>query len=259
MRLFKPLARMMLRQNIAVGEAVQGLKESYIEAAEQQLLCAGEKPTNARLAVLTGLDRNEVSRIRRGVDRSGNPVGNETPLLHLNRAARVVTNWPKENSLPLELPYTGDNSFSDLVKQHSGGIPAHSLLEELERNNTAKVLNNGDIKLLSETFIPSSISEKLEISSDQIARLLASIDHNTTKDNTGKPFLQLELVFKNLTDDLSEAFRTLSKKEMASLLQELGTKIQHKREQSPDSIEVTIEPERKTGLGVYFFDVYEEK
>jgi hypothetical protein len=260
LRLFKPLVRMMLRQNIAAGEAIQGLKQSYIDAAEDQLANDGEKMTNAKIAVLTGLDRNEVSRIRRGVDRSGNSVGDEIPLLHLNRAARVVTNWPKENGQPVDLPYTGDNSFFDLVKQHSGGIPAHSLLEELERNGAACKLVNGDIHLLDDIFIPASASKKLEISSEQISRLLATVDNNIAQKIEEKPFLQLELVFKDLSDEVIESFRILSKEEMASLLQKIAVTIQEQHEQSIASTKTTsaTPKTRKSGLGVYFFDIYEE-
>ena len=260
MRLFRPLARMMLRQNVAVGEAVQGLKEAYVEAAEHQLSLAGEKPTNARLAVLTGLDRNEVSRIRRGVDRSGKPIGDETPVLHLNRAARVVTNWPKEKGQALELPYSGEHSFVELVKQHSGGIPAPSLLEELKRNQTAVQLENGDVKLLNEVFIPRSNSAKLEISSEQLSRLLSSVEHNINHESEQEPFLQLELVFKDLSDDISKSFSTLSKQEMNRLLQSLALKIQAEREQyeTDNPHEINTEFERKSGLGVYFFDIKEK-
>jgi len=249
---------MMLRQNIAAGEAVQGLKEAYIAAAENQLESDGEKPTNAKISVLTGLDRNEVSRIRRGVDRSGKPVGDETPVLHLNRAARVVTNWPKENGEAMVLPYTGDNSFSELVKHHSGGIPAHSLLEELERNGTASLEDNKSVRLLNDIFIPENLSKKIEIFSEQLSRLLMTVDHNTTQQNEDKPFLQLELVFENLSDEISESFRTLSKDEMANLLQQLADTVQKKHEQSKASQIKSADPTtRKSGLGVYFFDIHE--
>jgi len=252
---------MMLRQNIAAGEVINGLKQSYVDAAEEQLSQDGEKPTNAKIAVLTGLDRNEVSRIRRGVDRSGEPVSDETPPLHLNRAARVVTNWPKLGGQAVDLPYAGENSFAELVKQHSGGIPPHSLLEELERNKTAITLKDGHIRLINEIFIPASASEKLDISSEQISRLLNSIDQNTRSTSQEKPFLQLELVFKNLPDEITESFRELSKAEMSALLNQIATKIQQERQQAESSTNKASagQLDRKSGLGVYFFDVYEEK
>ena len=252
----------MIRQNVAVGEAIQGLKESYLSAAEEQLLKDGEKPTNARLAVLTGLDRNEVSRIRRSVDRSGKPIDDSSaPLLHLNRAARVVTNWPKKNGVPLDLPYTGNNSFFELVKRFSGGIPANSVLEELERNENAVRLENDMIRLVNDIYIPQDELSKLDVSSIQLTRLLSSVDHNLNRDNNEQPFLQLELEFKGLSDETAELFRQLSRKDMNSVLKKLAEDIHKKHmESNKETVKkATSSLIRKTGVGVYFFDVFEEE
>lgn len=87
---------------------VQCVKDAYVEAGEQLIAQSGEKPTNAKLAVLTGLDRNEVSRIKKGVDRQGKPIDENVPLTYLNRTARVVTNWPKQDGKPIKLPIVGE-------------------------------------------------------------------------------------------------------------------------------------------------------
>jgi hypothetical protein len=261
LRILKPMARLLLRQSVAVGEVIQALKVSYLSAAEEQLVKDGEKATNARLAVLTGMDRNEVSRIRRGVDRSGNPVEEESPLLHLNRAARVVTNWPKENGLALDLPYTGEHSFFELVKRFSGGIPANSVLEELGRNENAIRLENGMIRLVNDIYIPQSEIGKLEVSSKQLSRLFSSVDHNLDRKNADQTFLQLELEFKGLSEDTCEAFRLLSKKDMHSVLQQLAENIQLKHQQTNKTTtnKDASSQLRKTGVGVYFFDVYDDE
>ncbi len=262
LRILNPLARLMIKQNIAVGEVIQGLKESYLSAAEEQLIHDGEKPTNARLAVLTGMDRNEVSRIRRSVDRSGQPINDSTaPLLHMNRAARVVTNWPKKNGKPIDLPYTGKNSFFELVKRFSGGIPANSVLEELERNENAVRLENDMIHLLNDIYIPQSELGKLDVSTVQLSRLLSSIDQNLNQKNIDKTFVQLELEFKGLSDETSELFRMLSRKDMNSVLQQLAENIHTKHMKSKkETVEKdAASPIRKTGVGVYFFDVFEDE
>jgi hypothetical protein len=262
LRIFKPMARLLLRQNVAVGEVIQGLKESYLLAAEEQLIKEGEKATNARLAVLTGMDRNEVSRLRRGVDRAGKPIETESaPLLHLNRAARVVTNWPKKDGLALDLPYSGENSFFELVKRFSGGIPANSVLEELVRNKNVIRLDNGMICLVNDVYVPQSELGKLDVSSKQLSRLFSSVDHNLDDNHTDQAFLQLELEFKGLSDDTCEVFRQLSRKDMNSVLQQLAENIQLKHEQSKKTATNKEAPSqiRKTGVGVYFFDVYDDE
>lgn len=261
LRLFRPLVRMMLRQHIGAGEAIQGLKEIYVEVAEEQLRTANEKPTNSRISVLTGLDRNEVSRIRRGVDRQGKPVEGESPVLFLNRAARIVTNWPKKtDGVPVDLPYAGPNSFSELVKQYSGGIPANSVLEELQRHQSACLTENGDIRLLNQIFVPSTAGAKLEIASQQLSRLIDTIDQNigdglqTTGADAGKRYVQLELVFKNLTDSNAEFFCQLSQEQVQEFLKGIALKIKEQRIATNDTYFAPDEVKRHTGLGIYFFD-----
>ena len=64
----------MLRQHMTAAEAGLRLKQAFIHAAEAEISQSNTPSSNARIAIITGLDRNEVSRLRRGVDRSGNPV-----------------------------------------------------------------------------------------------------------------------------------------------------------------------------------------
>ena len=261
LKLLRPITRLFLQQNIAVGEVIQGLKESYVLAAEEQLLKAGENATNARLAVLTGMDRNEVSRLRRGVDRSGKPLDEESrPLIHLNRAARVVKNWPCNSGKPVDLPYTGEGSFFELVKRFSGGIPANSVLEELERNQNAIRLENGHIRLLNEIYVPQDEMAKFAIASHQLSRLISSVEHNLDGKNIDQPFLQLELEFGGLSDETCETFRALSRQDIKLVLQQLAETIKLKHEQSKttETNKDASPKSRKTGIGVYFFDVYED-
>ena len=67
--------------------------------------------------MLTVVGRNEVS-----------------PLPHLIVQQESVTNWPKENGITLDLLYSVENRFFELVKRFTDRIPANSVLEELERN-----------------------------------------------------------------------------------------------------------------------------
>lgn len=253
--LLKPLARILLRQHIGLGEAVQALRESYVSAAEDQLNDSGESPTNARIAVLTGLDRNEVSRIRRGVDRSGQKPADEAPAYFLNRAARIVTNWPRVEGRPCDLPYTGEGSFSELVKAHSGGVPAHSLLEELKRNGSACECENGHIRLLDEVFVPSGSDAKLQIASAHLARLAQTIDHNLEVQDGGYSHPQLELLFRNLGQESAEFLRDSGKDRVRALLQELALSVQAKRSSLGDHYLDNDPVNRQTGIGIYFFDI----
>ncbi len=245
----------MLRQNMTAAEAVLRIKQAFIKAAETEIKQNNASPTNARIAIITGLDRNEVSRMRRGVDRSGNPVDENHQINTLNRAAKVTTNWPTgDNNKPLILPFSGSNSFSELVRKHSGGIPAPSMLEELERNGAASRTTNGDVALLRRTFIPQNAIDKLEVASRQLERLLHTIDHNTDIHQKDSGFLQAELHFKQLSNRSAQAFAEFSKSEGHAILQKWAQEIEAKRQNENPSDPNLNNKQRCTGVGIYFFD-----
>ncbi len=251
-RVFRPLARIMLRQRMTAADAGLQLKQAFIKAAENEIAKTGENPTNARIAIITGLDRNEVSRLRRGVDRVGDSLDESHYVNTLDRAAKVITNWPRDNNgKPHVLCYKGENSFCELVKEHSGGIPAPSMLIELERNKVATQLENKDVRLLRETFIPQHAVDKLDIASLHLERLLSTVDHNTRTDQRDT-YLQLELRFDRLNDELVKVFSQLSKEEGKIILQKWAADLESLRQERADLPEGSSN--RATGIGLYFFD-----
>lgn len=128
--LARRFATLALPVGFSVGEFLAQAKEAFIEAATADLQKRGIRPTTSRIAVMTGLTRAEVSRIRDGSAKL--PVAVSEP-----RTERVMHAWFTDsdyldtNGNPRVLPEFGKGSFEELVRKHSGDMPRRALLEEL--------------------------------------------------------------------------------------------------------------------------------
>ena len=130
-------AALALPIGFSVGEFFAASKEAFIEAATEDLKKRGIRPTTSRIAVMTGLTRAEVARIREGMTTLPSAVSEP-------RTERVMHAWftdPEfldKDGNPRLLPEFGKISFASLVKKHSGDMPRRALLEELIAGGMAR-------------------------------------------------------------------------------------------------------------------------
>jgi len=123
-------ATLALPLGFSVGEFIALSKEAFIVAATSDLKNRGIRPTTSRIAVMTGLTRAEVARIREGT--APPPVAVSEP-----RTERVMNAWFTDpefldpQGAPRILPEFGNSSFESLVRKYSGDMPRRALLEEL--------------------------------------------------------------------------------------------------------------------------------
>ncbi|MBT8372466.1 MAG: hypothetical protein KJO34_15975, partial [Deltaproteobacteria bacterium] len=90
--------------------------------ASKEFDIKGRKQSTSRVAVITGLSRKEVTRVRQ-LSKPDDRASTEK----YNRAPRVIAAWRRDKNFldaegnPAPLPLAGpDTSFSELVKRFSG-------------------------------------------------------------------------------------------------------------------------------------------
>ncbi|MDZ7771005.1 MAG: DUF6502 family protein [Woeseiaceae bacterium] len=137
LQVLRPLARALLRAGIGYREFAEISKAAFVDIATQDYGLRG-RPTNiSRVAVMTGLTRKEVRRLR---DKSA--AGEETVVLRSAPMAIILHRWFTEDSfidehgLPLALPFEssdGSPSFSGLVRRFGGDVPPGAMRTELKR------------------------------------------------------------------------------------------------------------------------------
>ena len=259
LRMLRPLVRLLLRHGISYGTFADLAKWVYVDVANKEFNVAGRKQTVSRVSVLTGFSRKEVARIQAIETPDDEPI-----VQQYNRAARVISGWLRDERFsdtegePAVLPLDGTDSFSDLVKDYSGDMPARAILDELVRVKAVD-LTDHSVKLLTHGYVPAEgEEEKLHILGTDVALLINTIDHNLEHIET-KPHFQRKVAYDNLPEEILPVLRELSRKKAQALLEELDRHlVKHDRDSNP---EIKGSGRKRAGLGIYYFeeDVSEEK
>lgn len=141
----KPLVRILLKHGVMHREFVELSKQVYVEIARDDYGIRG-RPTNvARMALLTGMDRKEVTRVKTRLGRRADEVSSSDSQQGQDRITRVLSGWHQDREFigdgkPLALPLDGPTrSFAALVKRYGGDVPATTILRELKRTGTVRV------------------------------------------------------------------------------------------------------------------------
>ena len=152
----KPLVRILLKHGVMHREFVELSKQVYVEIARDDYGIRG-RPTNvARMALLTGMDRKEVTRVKTALERRAD-VASSGPQQGQDRITRVLSGWHQDREFigdgkPLALPLDGPApSFAALVKRYGGDVPATTILGELKRTGAARVAD-GTVHVLRRNY-----------------------------------------------------------------------------------------------------------
>ena len=252
-RVLKPLVRLLLRHGVSHAEFANWAKQAYVNEADAHFGLDGKTTTVSRTAIITGINRKEVKRIRELPNEVGTGVSKH------NRAVRVVTGWLQDTQFqnargqPTPLIY-GDpeDSFNQLVKRFGGDVPARAMLDELVRVGTVKNIG-GKVTLLQKGYVPhQSESALLDIFSTSATDLLTTLDHNLQKSNGDRRRLQMSVAYDDVTDEGREAFQALTAEQTLSLLQQFDKSLsQYDRGSNPA---VKGSGKHRVGLGVYWIE-----
>jgi len=224
-----------------------------VDAAYKFFSIPNRKQTYSRVAVLTGLSRKEVVRLRQLKDEEPPPT--KGPL---NRANRVISGWLRDeffldkNNEPLVLPLRGEGAtFEELVNRYSGDITARAILDELIRVGAVTKLESGDVKLNHFGFIPDkSEPAKIEVLSAHTANHLSTAVHNLV-DEAGDPRFERQVTYNDMPKSVVEEFKKYSHDKSLDLLRDFDRWLANKKKTiDPKSDEETSQ----VGVGVYFFN-----
>ena len=178
----RPIVRILLRFGIGYREFLEVIKTAYVDIGSSDFGIRG-RPTNiSRVAVMTGLTRKEVRRLRDRI-ASGEDVVTvkTTPLsdvLHHWYAQKEFTN---SSGYPVTLPFAGENkSFSSLVRKFGGDIPPGAMRTEMRRVGAIVENEDNSLTVVERTYRPSKELDTLVTSLiHAVYPLLANVAHNT--------------------------------------------------------------------------------
>jgi len=178
----RPVIRILLRYGIGYREFAEVVKTAFVDVASSDFGLRG-RPTNiSRVAVMTGLTRKEVKRLRDKLGSGDTIIAvKTTPLADVLHHWHAQPEFMNADGSPARLPFRGDQaSFTSLVRAHGGDVPAGAMRTEMKRVGVLRESEDGYLELLHRTFKPESDHEGLiAVLVHGAYALLSNIAHNT--------------------------------------------------------------------------------
>jgi len=227
----------------------------FVDVAEEEFSLPGRKPSHSRTAVLTGINRKDIAKLK---DRP-HPLSDNSQDAP-NPAARVITAWTNDarfhddagNPKPLlvEEQPTSSDSFTTLAKEYSSDVPVRALIDELLRIKAIE--RDGDqVRLLVRAYVPiEDMRENLRIFGTAAADLLRTMDHNIGREIPG-PFLQRTVSYNNISPENLEMIRQRCREQGEALLLQINEWLS---EFERDSSETAGQQSFRVGVGVYYLE-----
>ncbi len=159
----RPIARLLLRGGVGYREFSELSKAAFVEVASKDYGLRG-RPTNiSRVAVMTGLTRKEVRRIRReGEISTKKVVAKNTPISQILHRWHTDAEFLSDSGQPMPLKFDGDGkSFATLVRKYGGDVPPGAMRTELERIDALKVVTDQMLLPTKRIALNTEFNEKL--------------------------------------------------------------------------------------------------
>ena len=250
--LVRPLARILIRNGVSHGAFAELARQPFIDAAQELLEEDGEGPTNALVAVQTGIPRKYVGQIAARTDSS------DAEIFHqFDRAAQVVTGWLRDKRFhdkkgrPANLPVKGQGAtFKELVRRYSGDVPFNTMKNKLLKMEVITETKAGRLRLLKRGLIPGrDRGELFLVLGENLARHIEAVDHNMTSDDA---YFERKVEHDNLPNEALPKLRKLAASKVQSLLEALDKSMARYDRDTTKKAGGT--GRKRATLGIYYFD-----
>jgi len=251
----RPLVRILVRNGVAFGEFAELLKRVFVEAAQEVHKARDSRQSISRIAITTGLSREEVSRL---INQSDEDL--EALAGRLSRVGRLLTGWHQDSEYtgPYGIPYevsldapAGRRSFRELARRYTPDVPAQEMLDELKRINAVLELGNGTYRVLIRSYIPATTDPaKFHAMSAAFTDLARTLDHNLNTDQAEKRFERRVWAPNGVTMESASQFGVFVSERGQQFLESLDDWLSNEER---EAVRLN-EPEKfKVGLAMYAF------
>ena len=257
--LMRPLMRFAFEYGISASEIAGAVRRTYIQTLEARLAEQKRPASDARLAVVAGLTKSDVTALREAA-RTGAPHSVRTAA-RVDQITNLLTVWHTHSGfsgaygLALELdvvPTSGSprRSFRELVAVACPGADEEALLDELIASGSVEVIDSITVRCLSRAYLPQETDVKrIEWMGRVLSNVAASFIHNLRRDPQEPVYLERAVVCDEpISDAGRDKFLALAGERGQALLTELDSFLARLT-----ATEGSAEG-RRYGLGVYFFD-----
>jgi hypothetical protein len=251
----RPIVAQMIAKGVVFGHLESRLRELFVRVAESSFEIPGRPQTDSRIAVLTGINRKEVRRIRTTHPRNVRPTS-----FQRNLAADLVSRWTADRTAtdrsghPVPIPFRAKQgpSFVRLVRETTSDLRPRAILDELLRTGTVEMVDARTIRLRTDAYVPTrGESEKLAMLAEDPAELIQTMIHNIFSQEKNL-WLQQKVSYDNISEDVTARVRAELRRKAERLLRETDRLLaRYDRDRNPRA---PGGARRYAGLGVYYFE-----
>jgi hypothetical protein len=161
--IFQPLTRLLVEHGISSPEAERLLRAVCVQEVARTDAEHGKKPNASRVALVTGIDRGEVTRILTSYPKT------EAITTRRHRVNRVLAGWHSDADFssagrPLVLAIKAReykrNSFWTLARRYAPGVYPGLILSELLRVGAVEELEGGRLRVSTRQYRAAEYSEE---------------------------------------------------------------------------------------------------
>ncbi len=250
--LFRPIARIMLRAGVNWRELADVCKATYVEVATEDFGIRG-RPTNiSRVAILTGLTRREVRRLRNLLEEQDPEI-----FARMNYATRVLSGWYQDaefldaDAKPLALPIGGKGpSFESLCGKYSGDVAATTMLKELKHVGAVEEAEDGKLIVRTRYYMPTMTDPERMLSSGSVLEDLGyTVAYNLHRSDADPGRFERRATNTRMPATAVPEFREFLAKEGQAFLEHVDAWLtEHEIRDGDDETSIRL------GLGAYWIE-----
>jgi hypothetical protein len=260
-RVLQPLARLMIDHGLQLPSMVELLKNELVQQAVAAYGLADKGSSDSRIALLTGVHRKDVKRLREA------PVSPSTAVPLVPVAASVVARWISEPRF-LNIDQTarplartpgrrgvGEPDFTTLVAEVSRDVGARAVLDELVRLGVVELREDGYVALKTSGFVPhEGLEESFHFLAANVSEHLATAVHNLAPDRQGPLMLEQSAFSQDLSAEQAGQLQQQARRLWASSLRQFlqTATVAEQRSQADAG------PKHRIRFGVYFHDTLQD-
>jgi hypothetical protein len=221
----EPVVLLLLRSGITWKDFADVGKEKFVTVATESFGIRG-RPTNlARVAILSGLDRREVARLRRATrDQGAASQGYMSKPAQLLQAWHHDARYLDSSGKPRELEIEGAEigSFAELAQRYAPGIPLVALIKELRAAGAVADVAGERLRVLKRHYVPRELNDNLIRLWGSVLRDLATtFEHNVSRNAADPPRFERRAISLRVDAKALPQFREMLEREGQAFLERI--------------------------------------
>lgn len=253
-QVLRPVVRLLLKAGFTWQDFADLAKTTFVEVALEDYGKRGRPTNSSRVAILTGLGRHEVARLRGRLATEDLP----TPV-YMSRGSRVLSGWHLDpdfigdDGLPRVLRMSGEDgaSFEALVRRYAGDVPVVAMFKELLAAGAVAVDGDDAVRVLKRSYVPKTMSDdQVRLWGSVLHDAGATLAHNLTRAEPELPRFERRAVSLAVDARYLPAFRAFLEREGQAFLERVDDWLTSHEVKGDDAMRRRL----RLGAGVYHIE-----